>query len=266
MTNQTEHDAWSAGQSYEHYMGRWSRQIAIQFLDWLGAPDGKDWVDIGCGTGALTQTILDRCQPTSIVAIDPSDGFIAHAGQTISDDRVTFEVAGAEDLPLADGSIEVATSALALNFVPNRIKALHEIQRVLKPGGIFSFYVWDYPGGGMGFIDAFWSAAAELDPAARELDESARFPYCNRQGLFDLCEEAGVNGVDVEAVEIQTTFPTFADFLHPFTLGAGPAPGYYVSLDETQKGRLRAILARTVGQSEPVALKARAWAVKKVLA
>ena len=94
MTHESKHDAWSAGQSYEQYMGRWSRQIAVQFLDWLDVPQSADWVDIGCGTGALTQTILDRCRPTSIVGVEPSEGFAAHARETIQDQRARFELAG----------------------------------------------------------------------------------------------------------------------------------------------------------------------------
>lgn len=262
MTQESKHDAWSAGQSYEQYMGRWSRQIAVQFLDWLDPPQSADWVDIGCGTGALAQTILDRCSPTSIVGVEPSEGFVAHARETIQDQRARFEVAGAENLPLEDASIDVVTSALALNFVPNRAQALCEMQRVCRPRGLISFYVWDYPGGGMGFIDAFWKAASELDVDAGKLDESARFPFCSSEGLAAICAEAGLQGAQIAAIEVTTEFPTYADFWHPFTLGAGPAPGYYVSLEREQQRQLRAILARNLGATEPVILQARAWGVR----
>ena len=87
-TTATRHDAWSAGEHYERYMGRWSRQIAARYLDWLGAPQDAAWLDVGCGTGALTQTILARSEPRSIVAVDRSADFLAHARAATSDVQV----------------------------------------------------------------------------------------------------------------------------------------------------------------------------------
>jgi ubiquinone/menaquinone biosynthesis C-methylase UbiE len=133
MNISAQFDAWSAGQSYEQYMGRWSRQIAPKFLDWLGPPLDAAWVEIGCGTGALTSAILAACEPRSILAIDPSAGFIAHAQGEIHDDRVRFDVANAGKLDLPDAHIDVVT------FIPDRLAALAEMQRVLKPGGLLSF-------------------------------------------------------------------------------------------------------------------------------
>ncbi len=257
-----KHDVWASGESYERYMGRWSRQIAARFLDWLDAPKGLDWADVGCGTGALTQTILSARAPRSVVGIEPSEGFVSHARSTITDELAEFRAGGAEDLPLDDDAVDVVASALVLNFVPDRVRALKEMQRVTRPGGIVSFYVWDYPGGGMGFIDAFWKAAAERDPKAAELDESERFPFCTKEGLAALCGEAGVVDAEVRAIEIPTVFPTFADFWQPFTLGVGPAPAYYASLSEEEKTELHRTLARRIGIGEPIELVARAWAVK----
>lgn len=262
MPDTAEHDAWSAGQSYDRYMGRWSGRIALEFLDWLNAPNNADWIDIGCGTGALTRAILDSRSPNSVLGIEPSEGFAARARESIASDKVQFETADAEALPADDKSVDVSASALVLNFVPDKIKALREMQRVTRPGGIISFYVWDYPGGGMGFIDEFWKAAAEVDPKAMELDEGKRFPFCTMDGLAVLCDEAGVAGSEIRPIEIETVFPTFEDFWQPFTLGAGPAPGYYMSLDSAQQKELQNVLTRNIGSTEPVTLKARAWAMK----
>ncbi len=262
MSNTAKHDAWRTGQSYEYYMGRWSRQIATKFLKWLDAPTGATWLDLGCGTGALSQAVLDNCSPASIIGIDPSEDFIAHARNSIPDDKATFKVASAENLPLNDTSIDIVSSALALNFVPDRKKALQEMFRVCRQDGLISFYVWDYPGGGMGFIDAFWKAATELDPAAQELDEGIRFPFCTQIGLETLCNDAGLSDAVIMPIEISTAFPSFEDFWQPFELGAGPAPGYYVGLDTSQQIKLQEILARNVGAAEPISFAARAWAVK----
>ncbi|WP_112323433.1 class I SAM-dependent methyltransferase [Oceanibium sediminis] len=258
-------DAWSAGQNYEHYMGRWSRMVAARFLDWLDATEGADWLEIGCGTGALTTAILARAAPRSVLATDPSEAFVAHARQTLDDPqdpRARVEVGDARDLPANDGSVDVVTSALALNFVPDRREALVEMQRVLRPGGLLSFYVWDYPGGGIGFIDAFWKAAARLDPGAAALDEAARFPDCTPDALTELCAQAGLPEAEIAPIEIATEFPDFEAFWHPFTLGAGPAPGYCAALPEDRRAALKAELASMLGQGTPIRLTARAWAMK----
>ena len=139
------------------------------------------------------------------------------------------------------------------------------MQSVTRKGGQLSFYVWDYPGGGMGFIDEFWKAAAELDPKAEDLDESQRFPFCTAEGLSVLCEESGVGVTSIDGIEIDTVFSTFKDFWQPFELGTGPAPGYYMSLEEIQRNELQNILARNLGQTEPVTLKAKAWAAKTIV-
>jgi SAM-dependent methyltransferase len=262
MSATTRHDAWSAGESYERYMGRWSRLITARYLDWLGAPKGAAWLDLGCGTGALTQSILARCEPRSVVGIDPSEGFVAHARANTSDERARFEVGDAQKLSLTDASVDVAASALVLNFVPDKIAALRELQRVVRPGGLLSFYVWDYPGAGMGFMNAFWKAAIALDPNVAELGEGRRFPFCTPEGLTALCQDAGLPPVTVAPIEIETRFASFEDFWQPFTLGAGPAPGYCVSLPEDKRAALKERLKQDVGGDGPVSFTARAWAVK----
>ncbi|CAN0262562.1 unnamed protein product, partial [Chrysoparadoxa australica] len=173
-----------------------------------------------------------------------------------------FQVADAGDLHCPDASVDVVTSGLVFNFVPDKQRALAEMRRITRPGGMVAFYVWDYPGGGMGFIDAFWKAAAELDPEAADLDESARFPFCHPEGLKDLCVQAGAADATVAAIEEETRFPDFDAFWHPFTLGAGPAPGYVQSLPDDRRQKLKEQLADNLGTGGEIALPARAWAVK----
>lgn len=262
MNKSAEFDAWSAGQNYEHYMGRWSRRLALRFVEWLAPPHDAAWLEVGCGTGALTATICAECAPRSILATDPSPTFLAYARSTIADARASFAAAGAQSLPAPDANVDVATSALVLNFVPDKAAALAEMCRVLKPDGLLSFYVWDYPGGGMGFINEFWKAAAAIDPNAAALDEGKRFPFCTRDGLTEICHAAGLRSVTVEAVEVETSFSDFEAFWLPFTLGAGPAPGYCASLPDDDRAKLKARLAETLGTDGPVRLVARAWAAK----
>ncbi len=262
MSSGAAFDAWSAGDSYEHYMGRWSRLVAAEFLRCLDAPAGGDWLEIGCGTGALTAAILSHAAPRSILATDASEEFVAHARKAIADPWARFEAADGRSLPVPDGAVDAVASALVLNFIPDRVAALREMRRALRPGGLLSFYVWDYPGGGIGFIDAFWKAAAAIDPKAAGLDEGARFPFCTKEGLAALCDGAGLEGAEIAPIEIATEFPDFEAFWRPFTLGAGPAPGYCMSLPEDRRAALKAELAARLGTDGPVRLTARAWAMK----
>jgi ubiquinone/menaquinone biosynthesis C-methylase UbiE len=134
MDEATRHDAWQAGDSYDAYMGRWSRQIAPRFLDWLDAPSGLEWLEVGCGTGALAAAILARCAPKSLIAIDQSEGFITKARANVPDPRAEFRVGDAQDLPFKTASREMIVSALVLNFVPDKQKALSEMRRVARQG------------------------------------------------------------------------------------------------------------------------------------
>ncbi|WP_246088619.1 class I SAM-dependent methyltransferase [Phreatobacter stygius] len=128
-------DGWSAARSYDHYMGRWSRRIAAKFVAWLAPPRDAAWLEIGCGTGALTAAILAEAEPRSILAIDPSADFIAHLRSVVDDPRLQAEMADARKLPREDASIDVVTSGLVMNFIADRASALREMQRVLKPDG-----------------------------------------------------------------------------------------------------------------------------------
>lgn len=264
MSKNARLDAWQAGDSYDAFMGRWSRRIAPQFLDWLAVPAGQEWIEVGCGTGALSAAILDRTDPKSLIAIDPSPGFIDKAKANVADSRVAFQVGDAQDLAVPNATCDVAVAGLVLNFVPDRAKALAEMKRVVRPGGVMGFYVWDYPGGGQEFIRAFWQAATALDPLALEFNETKRFPYCTPAGLRDLVQSAGFSSVETTALETPTVFRDFADYWHPFTLGAGPAPGYCTKLAPDAREQLRAKLERDLPRRPDgsINMTARAWGVR----
>jgi ubiquinone/menaquinone biosynthesis C-methylase UbiE len=264
MAEASRHDAWQAGDRYEVYMGRWSRLIAPRFLDWLGAAGGLDWLDVGCGTGALSATVLARCNPRSLIAIDPSEGFVATARAAAADARAEFRVGDAQALTLETGSRDIAVSGLVLNFVPDRGKALGEMKRVVRADGTIGFYVWDYPGGGLEFLRAFWTAAAALDPRAGDLTEDRRFPFCTPDDLAQLARSAGLARVESTPIEVATVFRDFEDYWRPFTLGAGPAPGYCASLAPEAQQRLMEKLSDDLPRASDgsIAFTARAWAVK----
>ena len=264
MAQTARHDAWQAGEGYDRYMGRWSRLIAPRFLHWLDAPSGLEWLEIGCGTGALSAAILARCAPKTLMSIDKSEGFIAKARADIADARVSFQVGDARALPAASGSKGVIVSALVLNFLPDKESALAEMRRVARIGATIGFYVWDYPGGGMEIMRAFWRAATALDPKAIDLNEDKRFPFCTPDGLIALASGAGLARIECGPIEVPTVFKDFEDHWHPFTLGTGPAPGYCMSLDDEARQRLKEKLLATLPRAEDgtIPLKARAWAVR----
>ncbi|MBP7000751.1 class I SAM-dependent methyltransferase [Amaricoccus sp.] len=264
MSQQARHDAWGVAESYELYMGRWSRLVAARFLDWLDPPPGLDWLEVGCGTGALAGAIRDRAAPASLTGVEPSEAFLAQARASLPEAGVRLLSGEAQALPVPDGGADVVVSGLGLNFVPDRPRALAEMRRAARPGGTIAFYVWDYPSGGLAFVDAFWKAAAALDPAAAELAEDRRFAFCTPEGLRALTEAAGLAGVDGAGIEVPTTFRDFDDFWRPFTLGAGPAPGYCATLDPAARARLEAELSRSLPRDAQgaIPLAARAWAFR----
>lgn len=266
MAETARHDAWQAGDSYDLYMGRWSRRIAPRFLDWLDARDGLDWLEVGCGTGALSAAIVARCNPESLICMDPSEGFIAKARENVPDPRAGFQVGDAQALPLEPASRDMVVAALVLNFVPDRDRALAEMKRVARSGATVGFYVWDYPGGGVEFMRAFWNAATALDPNALDLTEDRRFPFCTADGLTGLARRAGLTSVECTPIEAPTVFRDFDDYWRPFTLGAGPAPGYCVSLPPEARQRLKEKLHDSLPRREDgsIPLKVRAWAIKGV--
>ena len=263
--NRPPRDAWDVGEAYEPYVGRWSRLVAREFLAWLAVPPGRRWLDVGCGTGALSGTILEMAEPAAVFGIDPSPGFVAYARGRLMDPRVAFEVGNARALPVADGAVDAVVSGLVLNFVPEPERALSEMSRVARPGGVVAAYVWDYAEG-MQMMRHFWDAAGELDPGARELDEGRRFPLCKPEPLADLFRRAGLSEVEARAIDVPTVFRDFDDYWSPFLGGQAPAPGYAMSLGEERRAALRerirdGLPTNPRGEHH---LVARAWAVRGV--
>jgi SAM-dependent methyltransferase len=256
-------DAWSAGALYEPYVGRWSRLVARELLEWLSIPSQKDWLDVGCGTGALSQIILEHALPNSIKGIDTSADFIAYAKVHVDHARVTFEVGDAQALQIDSGSFDVVVSGLLLNFLPEPRQAVAEMARVARHGGAIAAYVWDYAEK-MELMRYFWDAAVVLDPVALESDESRRFPICQPSPLVELFKNVGLQEVEVRPIDIPTRFRDFNEYWSPFLGGQGPAPGYAMSLSEERREALRERIRSNlpIAQDGSIALMARVWAVR----
>jgi SAM-dependent methyltransferase len=256
-------DQWSSATAYEAYVGRWSRAVAAEFLDWLAVPTRRRWVDVGCGTGVLTEAILGRTDPQSVVGVDPAEPFLVHARKVVDDPRVTFQVGSAAETGLENEQFDVAVAGLVLNFVPDVAAALAEARRVVIPDGMVAGYVWDYAEG-MQFIRAFWDAAVALDPAASELDQARRFAIAAPEPLLAAFATAGFESVEVRPIEIPTVFADFDDLWLPFLGGTGSAPTYVASLEPPATGALREALRSSVPfeADGSIRLSARAWAVR----
>jgi SAM-dependent methyltransferase len=244
-------------------MGRWSQPLARAFVRWLGPAPLARWLEVGCGTGALTAAICDLCEPASVMACDPSQPFVDRARQAVRDARASFIVAGAEALPGRDGGFDRIVSGLVLNFVPDPETALASMRGRLAPAGTLAAYVWDYAEG-VEFLRFFWEAAVAADPAAAALDERRRFPLATPAALAALLRGAGFARVTTCPLEISTDFLSFEDYWTPFLLGTGPAPSYVASLDATERARLRDRLERRLPRATDgaIRLRARAWAVR----
>jgi SAM-dependent methyltransferase len=237
--------------------------VASEFLAWLGLGPGLRWLDVGSGTGALSQQILARAAPREVVGVDQSEGYVAYARSRIADSRASFRVGDAQALACEPAEFDAAVSGLALNFVPAPARVLAGMRRAVRACGVVAVYVWDYADR-MQLMRYFWDAAGALNPAARDLDEGRRFPLCRPEALADLFSEAGLREVETRALDVPTVFRDFDDYWSPFLGAQGPAPGYCMSLPEDQRAALRERIRADlpVRLDGSIHLVARAWAAR----
>jgi SAM-dependent methyltransferase len=262
MNQRQVSDVWERGDPYEQYVGRWSRQVAPLFLNWLAVPPDRRWLDIGCGTGALCAAILDARSPLSVVGVEPSEGFLESARRQL-EERVTFYRGNATAIPLETASVDVVVSGLVLNFISDQTAALAEMARVTSKGGIIGAYVWDYAEK-MELMHYFWDAAVQLDPSLAHLDEGLRFSMCKPQPLTELFAAARLEHIEVRAIDIPTPFASFEEYWSPFLGGQGSAPAYAMSLEESARVRLRESLRERIPvlADGSILMTARAWAIQ----
>lgn len=262
MTGETGDKFGNAG-AYQQYVGRWSRLIAEQFIEWLGVPQGSNWMDLGAGTGVLTEVILQHAQPAGVTAVDLSSEYIRFAQKRIHDERVQFHIANAASFAHDSPIFDAAVAGLVLNFLPDPAQGVETMRQAVKPGGTVAAYVWDYSEG-MEMMRHFWDAAAEVDPASRALDSGPRFTICHPDPLRVLFEAHGLTSVDVIPIGIQQYFTDFDDYWIPFLSAQGSISGYLSGLNQNTLAAIRTQLQHQLPITEQgnLTLTSRAWAVK----
>jgi len=254
---------FAASEAYERFMGRWSRELAPLLVRFAEVAAGQDVLDVGSGTGALASVVAAAVPSARIVGVDPSSTYVEFAQAHVTADRVRFVVGDAQDLHLPDATFDRTLSLLVMNFIPDPARALREMTRVTRPGGIVAAAVWDY-GEGMEMLRLFWDEAVARDPGVAARDER-NMPLCRRGDLERSWRAQGLANVKETPLTIRLSFVSFDDYWKPFLGGQGPAGAYVTSLSQADRAaleeRLRRRLLRT-GTDHPFALPARAWAVR----
>ena len=226
------------GAAYERFMGRWSRLAGRQFLTWLDAPKGKSWLDVGCGNGAFTEEIFSLAEPLAVTGIDTSEGQLEFARQRAGTPGAKYQIGAATPLPFADASFDVTDMALVLTFLPDPAKAVAEMVRVTKPGGIVASYMWDLPAGGV--------PLSFLMKTMRQMGFPALAPpnaaFSSMEPKRQLWREAGLKSIESTVIRITVTFTDFEDFWQSNTLPLGPHAKFIKDMSEEAKVELRARL------------------------
>ena len=220
--------------AYERFMGRWSRAVAPVFLDWLGARRRATWLDVGCGTGVLAETLLELCAPERIDAVDPAPAQLQAAARGPAAGRVAFRVADARRLPFPDASFDVVASALVINFIPDRAPALAEMRRVARAGGQVAGYVWDF--------------AEELSPSGPLRRAMRRFGVdvpgipgtdaSRLDALRALFQGAGLERIETRTIDVCLAYTDFEDFWQAQTPGYAPTTKLIAALKDSERTRL----------------------------
>jgi SAM-dependent methyltransferase len=216
MTNQIRFDD---GAAYERYMGTWSQLAGDIFLDWLAPPSGWRWLDVGCGNGAFTEMLVERCAPAAVAGIDPSEAQLAYARTRPAARLAQFRQGDAMAQPFADDTFDAAVMPLVIFFVPDPAKGVAEMARVVCPGGIVSAYAWDMAGGGFPY--------EALQAEMREMGVAVPVPPSPGASRIEAMQElwtgAGLEAVETREISVQRSFADFDDYWN--TILGGPSVG-----------------------------------------
>lgn len=206
----------SAG--YERFMGPWSRAVGAIFLEWLASPPDLRWLDVGCGTGIFSELILDTCSPAAVFAVDAAPAQIDHACRRLSAERANFQVANAQALPFSAATFDVVASALVINFIPDRPRALSEMRRVARTRGVVAGYVWDFEAE----LSPSWPLRLGMRQLGVEVPGMPGARDSSLGALNSLFERAGLETIATSSFDVTVAFPDFDDFWQAQTPGYSP--------------------------------------------
>ena len=248
------------GPAYDRLMGGFTRAAGEVFLDWLSLPAGLNWIDVGCGTGAFTQLLLDRCNPASIEALDPAEEQIAFARTTPAGKRINFQVGDAQSLPFGAGAFDAATMALVITFIPDPNKAVAELRRITKPGGTIATYMWDFFN--MGFPRQRLSDAVERIGFA--VHHPAGYANSRMETMAGYFRAAGLTDIATRVIEVDITYPDFDTYWDAQTELVNDVVRQIRKMSAADLERLKSDLRANLpkDQNGRIAYKAKANAVK----
>jgi ubiquinone/menaquinone biosynthesis C-methylase UbiE len=229
---------FSDGKGYERLMGRWSRLVGEQFIDWLEVPKGLRWVDVGCGNGAFTELLIERCAPATVAAIDPSEGQLAYARTRPGAKQAEFRVGDAQALPYADGSFDTASMALVISFLSDPAKAVAEMARVVRPGGWIGTYMWDFDVAGVPLHPMYKA----LDALGMKRTDPPGATSSRRQAMQDFWTSAGLQSVETRVIRIPVSYSSFDDFWSSNAVPIGPLGQAISALTADMKEQLRKLV------------------------
>jgi ubiquinone/menaquinone biosynthesis C-methylase UbiE len=222
------------GAAYERYMGKWSQLVGEKFLDWLAPNPGMRWLDVGCGNGAFTEMLIERCAPTSVDGVDPSEAQLEFARKRPGTRLARFHVGDAMALPFPDDSFDAAVMPLVIFFVPNPARGVAEMARVVRPGGVVAAYAWDMHGGGF----PYESLRLELAALGVEVPKPPSPEASKMESLRDLWTSAGLEDVETREIAVERVFADFDDYWA--TIHGGPSVGAkLVAMSSENQARLR---------------------------
>jgi SAM-dependent methyltransferase len=246
-------------EAYDRHIGRYSAELARGLVELAGVAAGHEVLDVGCGTGLLTVELATVVGGDHVSAVDPSEPFATTCRRRVPEADV--RVAAAEQLPFADRSFDRVLSQLVLTFLDDQDAGVREMVRVTRPGGTVATCVWDYAGE-MTLLRAFWDAAGDLDPAARDLDEGVTMGPCNPDRLLQLWASAGLTDVRHDVLTPSVRYADFEELWGPLSAGAGPAGAYAARLDAARRRELHDNMHGRLGApAGEFVLTARAWAI-----
>jgi ubiquinone/menaquinone biosynthesis C-methylase UbiE len=248
------------GAAYEQLMGRFTRAAGEAFVDWLSPPKGLDWIDAGCGTGAFTELILQRCAPAHVSAVDPSAAQIAYARTTPAAKRVDFQIGDVQSLPFPDRTFDVGAMALVITFVPDPNKGVAELGRVTRSGGTIATYMWDFFNKGFPQYP-LRDAVERMGIEVPYLPGHAHSRMENMMGYF---KSAGLADVATRVIEIDVTYASFDAYWAAQTALTNYTVEHIRKMPAADVERLKSDLRASLPRDKRgnIAYKARANAVK----